>query len=412
MVNRNWHLQVAAIVILLSSAAAQSSLDLVGFGLVHSTPDVVGQGIGGITSVPPGMNQWLSTAPASWNRIRATQLHAAFSASRTNLSDSESLAYTGLENLQFLIFINQRTSYNISIQPVTRALITLRDTAGIDTFGLDASYIHDQSFEGGISSFKLGFSKRIGTTVSVGANLDILFGTLIQEDYLEFLNKGDLEYPNSSITSERRLEFNGQRLELGFLADVPPQSGGELGINAVIPLRLKMIDVQVSNSWFEPNRTVHRDIGTQADITMGYSVGLAEKYRFLTEIELTRLVKGEENDMLFGRVLDGTRSLRIGFTRNPGEDEPLSIGRLYYRVGFSCTNYYLSSLKNRPLTEFGFSLGLGFQAQSTGSRLESAIQIGRRDGLPGKVQTEDFWRISIGVVTSELWFARPNKRWD
>ncbi len=412
MVNRNWYKQVAAIVLMLSSVAAQSSLDLVGFGLVQSTPDIVGQGIGGITSVPPGMNQWLSTAPASWNRIRVTQLHAAFSTSRTHLNTSEFLAHTGLENVQFLIFVNQRTSYNISIQPVTRALITLSDTAGVDTVGLNVRYSHDQSFKGGISALKLGFSKRIGANVSIGANLDILFGALVQQDQLEFIQKGDLEYPFNSFGSERRLEFNGHRLELGLLAGVPPQSRGELGINAIIPLRLKMIDVKFSSGLFKPDRILYRDIGTQADITIGYSVGVAEKYRILTEVELTRLVEDEGNDILFGRVLNRTQSFRVGFVRNPGEDEPLSIGRPYYRMGFSYTNYYLSGLINMPLTEFGFSLGVGFQSQILGSRLDSAIKIGRRDGLPGKVQTEDFWRISVGVTTTELWFARPNKRWD
>lgn len=80
-------------------------------------------------------------------------------------------------------------------------------------------------------------------------------------------------------------------------------------------------------------------------------------------------------------------------------------------MGFYRKVYYLSSLKNDPLAEFAFSAGIGFRSRGFGHRVDFAIQIGRRDGL-FDVQFEDFYQLSVGVTTAELWFMRPNKRWD
>ena len=81
-------------------------------------------------------------------------------------------------------------------------------------------------------------------------------------------------------------------------------------------------------------------------------------------------------------------------------------------MGFYRKVYYLSALKNDPLAEFAFSAGIGFRSRGFGHRVDLAIQVGRRDGLLDDVQFEDFYQLSVGVTTAELWFMRPNKRWD
>ncbi|MQY64439.1 MAG: hypothetical protein GH143_09110, partial [Calditrichaeota bacterium] len=160
---------------LVIPAAAQSSLELAGFGMALSTPDVMSQGMGGIVTVPGGADEWLYAAPSTWHRIRATQLHAAMEAASSRLGDLGVFNRVGPQNFQFLIHANRRTSYGIGIQPVTRVDMTVTDTDSVILFPDTLRYKTNRSFEGGLSAFSIGFSRRISPAVSLGVSLDILF---------------------------------------------------------------------------------------------------------------------------------------------------------------------------------------------------------------------------------------------
>lgn len=409
---RKGYVWVAVLVLgLVTPAAAQSSLELVGFGMIQPTPDVVSQGIGGITTVPGGAEEWLYAAPSTWHQIRATQLHVALAAGETRMGDLGTYNRAGPQNFQFLIHANRRTCYGIGIQPVTRVDMTVTDTDSVMLFSETLRYETNRSFEGGLSAFSIGFSRRIRPAVSLGVSLDILFGSLTQGDTLLFLDVGNRD-DLFNMVAERRLEFSGQRLALSLLAAIPPKSKGWLGIKAVLPLTLKLIEVQNYYGLSRFNRLRHGGVGSPASIVVGYGMDIARKHRVMAEAGFSRLLKAAKNDMVFGQHLKETRSLRVGWSRIPSGDEALFMGRLYYRMGFYRKVYYLSALKNDPLAEFAFSAGIGFRSRGFGHRVDFAIQIGRRDGLLADRQIEDFYQLSVGVTTAELWFMRPNKRWD
>lgn len=402
---------VAVLVLgLVTPAAAQSSLELVGFGMAPSTPDVMSQGMGGIVTVPGGAEEWLYAAPSTWHRIRATHLRASMEAAGSRLGDFGSLTRVGPQSFQFLIYLNRRTSYGIGLQPVTRVDVTIAETDSMIIFQDTLRYVQRRSFEGGLSAFRIGYSRRIGPAVSLGISLDILFGSLVQGDTLIFLEVGSRDDLFNRV-AERRLEFNGQRLALSLLAAVPPKSKGRLGIKAVLPLALNLIEVQnYGPSRF--HRLRHGGVGSPGSIVVGYGMDIVRKHRVMAEAGFSRLLKAAKNDMVFGQHLEATRSLRVGWSRIPSGDEALFMGRLYYRMGFYRKVYYLSALGNGPLAEFAFSAGIGFRSRGFGHRVDFAIQVGRRDGLLADVQFEDFYQLSVGVTTAELWFMRPNKRWD
>ncbi len=406
-------IRVVVLVLGLSGpVVAQSSLELAGFGMVPSTPDVMGRGMGGIVTVPGGAAQWLYAAPSTWHRIRATQLHVSLAANRSRLGDLGVFNRVRPQYFQFLIYVNQRTSYGIGIKPVTRVDMAVTHTDSTILFPDTLRYETNRSFEGGLSAFSLGFSRRIGPAFSLGASLDILFGSLAQGDTLRLLDKGNRDDLFGNIIAERELEFNGQRLVLSMLAAVPPKSKGRLGINAVLPLTLNLVEVQTYYGWLRHDRLRHEDVGLPASIDIGYGLDIIRKYRVMAEAGLTQLLKAAKNDMVFGRHLRAVRSLRVGWSRTPSGDEASLIERLYYRMGLSRNNYYISSLGNDPLTESAISVGIGYRHPKFGHRIDLAIQAGRRDGLLPNVQSEDFFSLSVGVTTAEVWFMRPKKKWD
>ncbi|UCH61851.1 MAG: hypothetical protein JSU77_08550 [Fidelibacterota bacterium] len=402
---------------LINPAAAQSSLEMIGFGMAPSTPDVISRGMGGIVTVPGGASEWLYSAPSSWHRIRSTQLHAAMEAAGSRLGDFAPFTRVGPQNFQFLIHVNRRTSYGIGIQPVTRVDMTVTDTDSVMLRSETLRYETNRSFEGGLSAFSIGFSRLIRPTVSLGVSLDILFGSLTQGDTLRLLDGGSWDDLFWNMITRRRLKFNGQRLALSILATVPPKSKGRLGINAVFPLTLNLVETQTyyTQTYYGLlvlNTLRHDDVGLPASVSVGYGLDTVRKHRLVVEAGFIQLLKAAKNDMIFGRHLEAARSLRLGWSRTPGGDEALLVQRLHYRMGFCRKDYYLPHLKNDPLTEFTIGAGISYQHPRFGHRVDFAFHIGRRDGLLPNVQSEDFISLSVGVTTAELWFMRPNKRWD
>jgi|GEM_PF-6009283 len=409
---REGYVRIAVLVLgLVSPAAAQSSLELVGFGMAPSTPGVISQGMGGIVTVPGGADEWLYAAPSTWHRIRSTQLHAAMEAARSRLGDLGVFNRVGPQNFQFLIHANRRTSYGIGIQPVTRVDMTVTDTVSMMLFSETLRYETNRSFEGGLSALSIGFSRRIRPAVSLGVSLDILFGSLTQGDTLQFLPGDSWDDLFRDMIAKRRLEFNGQRLALSILATVPPKSKGRLGIKAVLPLRLNLLEIQTYYGRLRPDSLYHDNVGLPASIDVGYGLDIIRKYRVMAEAGFTQLLKAANNDMVFGRHQRAVLSLRVGWSRIPSGDEAWRLQRLHYRMGFYRNDYYLSRLQSDHLTEFAFVVGIGYRHPRFGHRVDLAIHVGRRDGLLPSLQ-EDFFSLSVGVTTAELWFNRANKKWD
>jgi hypothetical protein len=399
---------------LIVSAAAQSSLELVGFGAGLTSPSAQSQGLGGMMTIPAGQGEWLYSSAASWHRIRSTQLHASIEASGTDLGDLGTFTRIAPQNFHFLVHVNRRFSYGIGIEPVSRVDMTIHDSSGV-FYGLPADtlrYAQYRSAIGGLSAFTVGFSRQIRPAASVGATMNILFGSLSQNDTLYFLDRGTRDDIFSALRAERRLEFNGYTLALSILADVPPKSRGHFGAHLVLPIALGARDVRTF-SVSKPIETVsYRNIGSPASVTIGYGTQINELHRVMGEVGLSKLWQEEKHDLIFGRSLEGTRSLRIAWSRVPRGDESLAIGRFYYRMGFHWLDYYLSNLKNDPLTEFALALGMGVRSPRFGHRIDISIQFGQRESSLADLRTERFYRLSIGVTTAELWFVRPKKRWD
>lgn len=408
------NLKLAAVVAMvwIYPLSGQSGLELAGFGLAkNATFDVISQGMAGFRTVPESKVGWLYESVASWQRIRGTQLHASIEATRSSLGKLGSGGQVAPQNIHFLMHANRRTSFGFGLQPMTRVDMVV---SNIDTsfIGQDTlSYTQRRGSVGGLSSLRVGHSKKVRNSISVGIALNVIFGTLAQYDTLVFQSMGSQSlFP--SLTAERRLEFGGETLELSVMTDITPKYDGDLGFLLVLPLGLQAKENRryINQAILDPVR--HRDLQTPVSLSVGYGRRIADKQRIMSELAYADVMMGETNNLVFGRHIRRTRTFRMGWSRSPGDDEVLAIGRLHYRMGFYYHEYYLSGLQNDLLTEFAVSAGFGYRSPKFGHRLDFAVQFGRRDGILTGAGEENFFRASVGVTTAELWFVRPKKKWD
>ena len=400
--------------LLLTPAQGQSGLELTGFGMFRPAPDVHSQSMGSITTIPGRTSGWLFSMPASWHNIRATQLHVSVEAGESQLGHFGSRNRVGPQSFQFLMHANRRTSYGLGLRPVTRLDMVFTDSSGVFILSADTlRYVQSRSATGGISELVLGYSRRLRPSISVGVTVNVLFGSVTQQDTISFLDQGSWTEPFPTSLAERRLEFTGRTLGLSLLASVPPKSRGTLGLRVVLPIVLDLIETQkyaTARSSLNPVR--HRDVGTPRILAIGYGLDLGERQRVMAEFGVSKLAAGDSNDLVFDQYLESSRFMGAAWTLAPSGEELILPGRLDYRMGFYRRQYYLSGSQNDALSETALSIGIGIRSVRFRHRLDLSLQVGERDSLLPGVPREDFYRVSIGITTAELWFVRPKKEWD
>ncbi len=416
--------QRALVLLLLavaSPAAGQSMLELYGLGLWSPPNDVMGQGAGDIRSLPLGPGQVLATNVASWYALTSTQLRATLGTRRTSSGDGQVRSRAGLQQVHFLAHLDNRTAVGVILRPLTRTQMTLTDTTGYLRLAADTlRYTQTRRLEGGVSSLQLGLSRRLGGSTAIGLTLGIIFGAILETDTLAFTDHGEridvlswARFTGPFLLAERSTSFLGRTVGFGFQTGAWPRSRSMLGLQIDWPLAVRAkVDTR-----YQPlpvySTVREQDLQLPSTISASYGLDLTSRQRLLAEWTVQQEDTTGNNRLIFGRQLERISAAKFVWALSPAGPTAPEPGRFAYRVGFIFRQYYLSDLKNEPLSEMGITLGLGVRSLSFGYGLDLALQIGQRDTgtLPG-TKKETFFRFSIGARTGELWFARPKKNWQ
>ena len=400
----------------LTPLSAQSPLNLFGLGALQSAEDVASDGAGNIRSLPLTEGDAYPASVASWHHLRSTQLRTTLATQMSITPANVDPRYkTGLRRIMFLVHLDNRSALGFALSPLTQTNLSLNDTAGSFILGADTLlYRQVRSTSGGLSSLQVGYSRKLGGSISVGVALDILFGTLFQNDTLEFSSKGsrvDILGWVPYLGAERTVNFLGRSLELNLTTGALPVSRSQLGIRVNLPLSLhtKVITRFINAAPFTEVNNIKMQLPLSLNI--GYAIKMGQRQRLLAELNLQQWEDLDGNNLIFGRQFKKVQGWAASWTSQPATRASASPGRMFYRVGFHNKSYYLSDREKEPLGEIAFSLGFGIRSLRTNYKLDFALQIGQRDALDN-LDSENFGRLSIGVTMGEMWFARPKKNWN
>ncbi len=400
---------------LVISLPGQSVLERYGFGQVQPVADVVGQGMGGISVLPIGRGKPNFALPASWYLVPKTRFQAGLRHNEVRPEAGGFLRRDFLQEVQFLAHLTNREAFGIGMRPLTRVDLLIRDTTGTALLGEDSLRFNQQRrLTGGISAFRVGYSRRLNDQLSLGLSLDLIFGTITQADTATFTerdSRGDLPL---ELIGERRLEFTGKAIGLSLLWDKGAASRSVAGMQLQLPLNLAVIIHAQSTGMTSESMDRQKDVGLPYEARFGYAYSLSDDQLILGEIGFTALPDRHDHRKVFEQYLERTGEFRLGWSKTPREDVEIQPGRLYYRVGFSYRRYYLSGSNTEHsggLNEFSLTAGIGFRSWPARNRLDLAVQYGTRSGSWPELQ-ERFLHLSIGVTTGEMWFMRPKKKWD
>lgn len=414
-----WRRNIILGVIFSTVLWAQSPLQLYGLGAPQSADEVTSDGAGDIRSLPLTDGDAYPFSVASWHHLSSTQLRVTL-ASQMSMVPAEDPRYSsGLRRLMFLVHLDNRSAIGFGFSPLTQTNITLVDDSPQYILGSDTLFYRQvRRVVGGVSSLQVGYSRQLGRSVSIGIALDVLFGTLFQYDTLQFNETGArddllswLLPADRFLGAERIINFLGRNLELNLTADALPLGRSQLGVRINMPLSLRArIRTRFINT---PPFTELRnnDMQLPLSLNVGYAMNIGERQRVMAEWGLQLWAESEANDLVYGRHFEQINSWAASWTFKPAAITSAKPGRMFYRMGFNRKSYYLSDLKNSPLGEVSVSVGMGVRSLRTAYKLDIALQYGQRDGL-FEMGIETFGRLSIGVTTGEIWFARPKKNWN
>lgn len=406
--------------ILIQGLAGQSQLELYGFGMLQPAGGAGDAGAGNIQSLPLSQRHFQQGSIASWHILKSTQLRATVGSGAVISDGNEDRYRAGLTNLQFLVHLTNKSAYGVGLQPVTRVDMGLSDTTqSLIVVGDTIQFRQSRDVTGGLSALQIGYSRKLGRSISAGLGIKVLFGTLTQvdslllpdliagTDILSWISNPSQRY----LVANRKVAFLGRMVTFGMQSGAWPKNRSQVGFQVEWPIAIsaKTSSRHRGSAFYTESRL--SGLALPSSIHLGYALNMSERQRIVGEWGHQVAAKSAHSDLIFGRHLDEVRTLRLAWARSPLSPSAPNPGKMFYRMGIISKEYYLSDLKNNPLREISFTLGAGIRAIRTGFQIDAALQVGRRDAKPDFPE-ESFVRLSLSLTTSELWFARPKKKWD
>lgn len=278
---------------------------------------------------------------------------------------------------------------------------------------LSADPSADLLFEGngGLSRIYFGNSININKNLSIGANLNYLFGNLNSSRKVFF---NDLSVFNTKINED--ININGFYYDFGLIYKAKlgkwnsvlgftMDNGREISVD-----KTSLIETFRSGGEFElieDTISFDQQLGGSLKLPTSMGFGLAisnEQWKIMADYKSDNW----EEYSLFGvnDDLDNSSRFALGFEFVPDKK---SINRYYkmirYRLGTYSSKTYLN-LKNQQLDVKAITLGFGLPLKRSGSLLNLSAELGQMGTTDDGLIQESFARFKIGFIFSDIWFIK------
>ncbi len=283
--------------------------------------------------------------------------------------------------------------------------------------------------EGSISKAYLGLAIEPVENISVGANINYMFGTLNRNAEVFFLEAADY-YSIQKYEAIRLRDFN---LGLGAQATLPLKEEEHLVFAAVLEnkptftsfysdLTSKYISYQIGTSSNTDQDTLNYQSEDESAIQFPLSYGLGVSYvkKNSLEINLDYYHQEWSKAKFFGSVnpiLTDLDKFAVGAEWIPDRFSIRSyLNRIAYRVGLKYENSYLFGdqqdvvAENHKIKDFGISFGVGLPIYRSNSTINVSAELGRRGTKEHNLVLENYAKIHLSVNLYDRWFVK--RRFD
>lgn len=282
--------------------------------------------------------------------------------------------------------------------------------------------------DGSLTRSYIGAAFKPFKNISIGANLNYLFGNLSHSTELYF---GDSYGENNGFYNTHRYEYirvSQFGFDFGLQATVPIKNNQSITLGAVfenkpeyaayrsdIMLKDLTITVDTEGTTIADRDTVKYSSEEKGAIKfpLTYGIGLSYVKTDVLELNLDYYHQSWSEATFFGSinpVLTDLNKFAAGAEWIPNKNSINSyLERIAYRAGVKYEESYLK-LNGRQINDFGISFGFGFPIYRSYSTINMAAEIGKRGTKNADLISEKYVKLNLSVNLHDIWFLQ--RRYD
>jgi hypothetical protein len=351
--------------------------------------------------------------PAGQTQLLWTRFTGTFSYEGFRTTDGSQSVYLSSGNfggalLAIPLSVDHGFTFAAGFNPYSNVNYDVRAQGAVGSGDYTAEYTGG----GGLSTALVGFTLVPVDSVSLGIRLNYLFGQLRSS-----ANVSSSAADFSSTTYERTVNADGFSFTAGFIYS------GLAQLTSLKDLRgLNVGGVFSTGTDLSATQQGINDVTTGQDTLpeqdgkihipvsggIGLSWLLAEKYLLAADYIFQRWTDFTYFGAAQPQIKNSAR-VSFGLEIQPPQETGGSPGsKPTYRFGA----YYLSSyyrVRSEPVNEWGLTTGLGMLI-SGDTRLDLALQYGRRGTTSQQLVTDDIFRFSVTLNVGEKWFVNTGEQ--
>lgn len=406
------------------SAQTTTSSSYSKFGLGELQGDQLPQfrGMGGISTGVRSFDSYFNinnSNPASYSGLKLTVIDVGIYGNYGSMSRgdvSQTNANFNLSHLNFAAPISEKSALSFGLMPYSAMGYRFSSPSMVDTININNVYAGD----GGISKVYLGYGIQFGKHISLGFNVNYLFGNL--------QNSKEEQYPQSqgafNLKIDNKRYVHGYNFDLGlqYFTTLNNDLNLVFGYVANVGNNMRMKESSAAyltfgNSTGEteniPLDSITATQGVNVDITMpishkvGFSLGKTNKWLVGADGYMSNWSTFREGS--FNPGLENAYGLAVGGQFTPDITSTKYFNVVDYKLGFKYNKTNIK-INNKDINEMGVTLGLGLPLPSNRRtsfyKVSFAAEFMQRGSSDINLVKENFVNFRLGFTLNDMWFQR------
>ncbi|MFA6201008.1 MAG: hypothetical protein WC679_11450 [Bacteroidales bacterium] len=410
---------VAIIVTLPNLVEAQTTISSpysrYGIGNTNLFDNAINNAMGGVGYAYKRNNSVNYMNPASYAGVDTTSLvfDIGFYTEWVTLSSDKYKSTGNNTNLSHILMafpIGSKFKVALGLIPMSSVnFTTTKDSVSPEVGKYEETYAAD----GGLNKALLGFAYSPIKNLSIGINLEYIFGN--------YYKSSTTSFPDSSYMFSSRVENNYHvkafNINFGVQYFHPLSNGDNIGIGIVYNPPIKYpTDNILSRYTFTTSAGLEYlqdsvlDETTTDKIKYPSSMGLGLSYerpnKFFVGIDGKYV---SWSNFLFQSDYPNTNLVNNLKLAVGGEWKPNAYGNYFqksiYRLGFSYDDGMLE-LYNTRIKQIGISCGIGLPIKKSNTMVNLSFEYLKRGTIDNSLIKEDYFRVGLSFSAKDLWFFK------
>ncbi|WP_316832369.1 hypothetical protein [Pedobacter aquatilis] len=375
-------------------------------------------GISTAVSAINGFNYINMQNPASYSSINLTTIDVGMSASITSLSRnnlSESSFNSTFSHIAFAVPVTKKSALSFGVLPYSDLGYNYKNTVQVDTLSVDQLY----EGEGGLSKAYFGYGYKFGDHLSIGGNVEYIFGNLLTTRATEYTAAGAV---NAKLQNKNSVGGLNYSYGIQYNFNLAPKTSMTLGysgstagnISSKQSFYATQYTRDASGNENTARDTVSYTVNAKSNLTLplthnfGISIQQTDKWLIGADFRMSKWSTVSINNVNQGLQNSWGASLGTQFTPDITSYNSY-FKRVDYRLGLSYDKTYIQ-IGSQDIKQMGASIGFGFPLPSANGlsfyKINFTTEVGQRGTLTNNLVKEQYINFHLGFTLNDKWFRK------